>query len=91
MLFLDIKRPVSSRILEKLNQIFSATIMAASTTDNLPGDRVGFLNRAFGPVYKIRLLGKRIKAFNVTIYYALTWLLYGLLVYLLFFELLGFF
>ncbi len=90
ILFLDVKRPVSSRILEKLNQIFSATIMAASTTDNLPGDRVGFLNRAFGPVYKIRLLGKRIKAFNVTIYYALTWLLYGLLVYLLFFELLGF-
>ena len=85
ILFLDVKRPVGSILIDKFNQFFSQTFMAASTTENLPGDRVGLINKAFSHVYKIRLIGKKIKKFNVPLYYFLTYSLYAALVYILFF------
>ena len=85
ILFLDIKRPVTSILVDHINQFFSGTFMAASTTENLPGDRVGLLNRAFGQVYKVRMLGKKIKEISVPFYYALTYSIYAVLIYLIFF------
>ena len=85
ILFLDVKRPLRSLLIDKINEFVSSTFMAASTTENLPGDRVGILNRAFGHVYKIRLVGKKIKQFNVPLYYAITYGLYLTLIYLIFF------
>ncbi len=85
ILFLDIRRPVSLPALDWLNSAFSNLVMAASATKNEEGDKVGAINRAFAHLYKIRILGKKIKAFNRTGYYALQYGLYGLLVYGLFF------
>ena len=85
ILFLDVKRPVGSILIDKFNQFFSQTFMAASTTENLPGDRVGLINKAFSQIYKIRLIGKKIKTFSVPLYYLLTYSLYAALVYILFF------
>ncbi|USE38173.1 aspartyl/asparaginyl beta-hydroxylase domain-containing protein [Endozoicomonas sp. SCSIO W0465] len=58
--------------------------MAASATKNLDGDRVGGLNRAFQYLYQIRLLGKRIKNYNRTLYYTVKWILFLGLLYAIF-------
>jgi beta-hydroxylase len=50
----------------------------------VPGEHVGALNRAFEYVFKIRILGTRIKAWNRPVYYALKWLLIAAILYGLF-------
>jgi hypothetical protein len=44
---------------------------------NEEGERVGWLNRIFGYVYQVRLVGKRMKAWNKRVYYAVKYLLIG--------------
>jgi len=85
VLFLDIKRPLSSSLADKINSIFSKIMLGASATKNLPGDKVGWINRLFSYVYKIREQGKKIKAWNRTVYYALQYALYLYLIVLIFF------
>ncbi|WP_041521733.1 aspartyl/asparaginyl beta-hydroxylase domain-containing protein [Gilvimarinus agarilyticus] len=86
VLFLDIKRPVTFAPIDWINRGFSRVVMSASATKNMPGDKVGFLNRIFGSVYQVRILGKKLKAYNRRLYYALEYTLYALLVYWLFFA-----
>ncbi|WP_339897369.1 aspartyl/asparaginyl beta-hydroxylase domain-containing protein [uncultured Gilvimarinus sp.] len=86
VLFLDIKRPVTFAPIDWINRGFSRAVMSASATKNMPGDKVGFLNRIFGSVYQVRILGKKLKAYNRRLYYALQYALYALLVYWLFFA-----
>lgn len=85
ILFLDVKRPVSFFLVDWFNQLFSRVVLAAAATKNIEGDKVGFLNKAFAYVYQLRLLGKKIKAFNSILYYAIQYALYTLLIYLIFF------
>lgn len=85
ILFLDVKRPVKFFLVDWFNSVFSRIVLAATATKNIEGDKVGFLNRAFGHVYQVRVLGKKIKAFNLPLYYALQYGLYALLIYLIFF------
>src|SRR5438105_381467 len=46
-------------------------------TQNEEGERVGWLNRVFGYVYHVRLVGKRMKTWNKRVYYAVKYLLIG--------------
>ena len=85
ILFLDIKRPVTFALVDWLNTVFSNAVMRASATKNMPGDRVGGLNKAFGFIYKVRLVGKRIKSWNKRVYYILQYGLYLALIYWIFF------
>ncbi len=85
VLFLDIKRPVSFRPVDWINTAFSNVVMAASATKNMEGDKVGAVNNAFGVIYKARVFGKRIKAWNRMVYYAIQYGLYALLIWLIFF------
>ncbi len=85
ILFLDVKRPVSNRVVEWINKGFSRVVMGASATKNLPGDKVGFLNRIFGGVYQVRIVSKKVKAFNVPLYYTLQYAIYLGLIWLIFF------
>lgn len=85
ILFLDIKRPVSFFLVDWFNELFSRLVVAGSATKNIKGDKVGFLNRIFGYLYQIRILGKKIKAFNKTVYYILQYGLYVGLIYWIFF------
>lgn len=85
ILFLDVKRPVSLFLVDWVNELFSRVVMAASATRNVEGDKVGFLNKVFGYVYPVRTFGKKIKKWNVYIYYTLTYSLYALILYLIFF------
>ncbi|TCK08545.1 aspartyl/asparaginyl beta-hydroxylase domain-containing protein [Marinobacterium mangrovicola] len=85
VLFLDVVRPVSFAPVQWINTGFSNLVMAASATKNVDGDKVGGLNRAFAGIYKVRSLGKRIKAFNKPLYYLIQYALYALIIYGIFF------
>lgn len=85
ILFVDIKRPTRFFLVDWINEIFSRVVLSAAATKNMPGDKVGFLNRIFGYVYQIRVLGKKIKKFNKPLYYVLQYALYLGLIYWIFF------
>lgn len=85
VLFLDVERPLTWAPIRWLNRAFSSLVMAASATKNVEGDKVGLLNRLFAGIYKVRLLGKGIKAFNKPLYYLLQYALYAGLIYAIFF------
>ena len=85
ILFLDVKRPVRLFLVDWINEGFSRLVMSASATKNLEGDKVGLLNRLFGAVYRLRLWGKKLKAFNQPLYYLAQYGLYVALIYWIFF------
>ena len=68
ILFLDVKRPTKFKIVDWINTVFSRVVLAASATKNMDGDRVGFLNRIFPMLFNIQKVGKKLKAFNKTLY-----------------------
>lgn len=81
ILFCDIERPLTFGPVRFINRHIGHAFVRAAATQNVDGERVGILNRLFNYLYRIRLLGKRVKAWNETVYYLLKWLLIvGLLV-----------
>ena len=85
ILFCDFERPLRNRIARGINHFVSTHFVKATATQNLDTDKVGVLNKLFGYVYQVRLLGKRLKQANRTAYYALKYVLFGALIYLLIF------
>jgi beta-hydroxylase len=77
ILFADVERPLRTRIMTAVNRWVSRTIVRETATENVKGERVGLVNKAFGYVYHVRLVGKRMKAWNRTAYYAFKYLLFG--------------
>ncbi|MCC6198096.1 MAG: aspartyl/asparaginyl beta-hydroxylase domain-containing protein [Burkholderiales bacterium] len=86
ILFADVERPLRSRFLNRLNHWVEKTIVRATQTENVPGERVGALNRLFGVAYYVRLPLKWVKARNKYVYYALKFLTLGLIAYAVFFT-----
>ena len=85
ILFCDVERPLTSRLLTAANRAFARFVMAASVTQNQAGERIGGLNRFFAHAYRWRLRAKALKATHRRLYYAGKWLLIGAAVYVLFF------
>jgi len=85
ILFCDVERPLASRALTALNRWFARVVMTMSATQNVEGEPIGALNRAFATIYKIRLAGKALKQRSRLAYYLLKWLLIAGLLYLIFF------
>jgi len=83
ILFCDVERPLSTRVVATLNRWFAATAIRASQTENVPGEKIGALNRLFSVAYYLRLPGKALKRRSKLAYYALKWLIFGGLFYLL--------
>lgn len=83
--FCDVERPMKSKIGVVLNNFFSWLILSSAESPNLPTDRTGGLNKIFGYVYQIRLLGKKLKEQNRTLYYISKYILFALIIYLIFF------
>ncbi|GGD69516.1 aspartyl/asparaginyl beta-hydroxylase domain-containing protein [Caballeronia grimmiae] len=77
ILFCDIERPMKYRWAQAFNHAVGGFLMRAATSPNEIGDRTGGLNRAFKYLYSIRLVGKRLKAWNLIVYYIVKWLLFG--------------
>jgi beta-hydroxylase len=85
ILFADVERPLTSPALARLNHWIKATFVRATQTENVAGDKVGFLNRLFGFAYYARLPAKRLKAWNKYVYYAAKWLVLAAILWYVFF------
>jgi len=84
ILFCDIERPVKTMFGRGWNKFFGWFIMAAAASPNIGNDKTGNINKIFKYIYSIRLLGKRIKAYNRNLYYGLKYALMILILYLIF-------
>jgi beta-hydroxylase len=84
ILFCDVERPLSNPLARALNRWVGQPFARAAATQNLPGEKVGVLNNLFQYAYQFRLVAKRLKSWNRSVYYALKWLLLGSLAYALF-------
>ncbi|MFK9592209.1 aspartyl/asparaginyl beta-hydroxylase domain-containing protein, partial [Escherichia coli] len=69
ILFCDIERPMRYRWAQKVNHWLGRHLMSAASAPNDIGDRTGGINRAFRYIYQIRIVGKRLKKWNKTVYY----------------------
>jgi beta-hydroxylase len=85
ILFCDIERPLNNPVARWINREIGWRMIKAAATQNVDGEPIGGLNKAFAQIYKIRVLGKRLKAWNKPSYYAVKWSIFGGLFYLLFF------
>jgi beta-hydroxylase len=70
ILLADVERPLRAPM-RQINRLVMRTVMNATATQNVEGERIGVLNRAFGPVYALLQLGKLFKARNRKAYYAI--------------------
>lgn len=87
ILFCDIERPMRYRWAQWINHWLGRHLMSAATAPNEEGDRTGGVNRAFKYIYAVRKVGKRLKAWNRTIYYLIKWILFGGIAALIFYAL----
>jgi beta-hydroxylase len=71
ILFCDVERPMTSKLMAKVNHWVSRKLVKASATENVEGERVGVLNKVFGHLYEVHLAGQRLKARNRRLYYGL--------------------
>jgi len=84
ILFCDIERPLGFAPATWLNRFFKWTVIRASQTQNVDGEKVGLVNRIFGVLYHVRLFGKRVKEKSRFAYYVLKWSMFGGILYLIY-------
>ena len=84
ILFCDVERPLTSRIMATINHWYEATVIRASQTENMAGDHVGVLNKIFSFAYYARLPAKALKRKSKLAYYSAKWLVLGGLLYWIF-------
>jgi beta-hydroxylase len=85
IMFADVERPLRNRVVTALNRFVIRNFVKATASQNLDHEPVGALNHLFAAAYRVRLLGKRIKQYNKTLYYAIKYALFGALLCLIFF------
>ena len=86
ILFCDVERPMNNPLARGFNWLVGRTLAAASASRNRPDEPLGAFNHLFKYVYSIRIVGKRLKAENKTLYYALKYTLMFALAYWVFFS-----
>ena len=83
ILFADVERPLRNRLMTAVNRFVIRHFVKATASQNVEHEPVGILNHVFAGAYRVRLLGKRIKQYNKTLYYAIKYALLGALLYLI--------
>lgn len=84
ILFCDIERPLKYRWAQWFNHFVGRYLLGSAMSPNDKNDRTGGINRLFKYIYCIRLVGKRIKAWNKPMYYLIKWLVFGGIAYMTF-------
>lgn len=84
ILFCDVERPLRNKVATYINGWFSKYFMAESATQNLPGDRVGAINKIFQHYYHLVALGQRLKKANRKTYKILKIVIVAALFYFIF-------
>jgi beta-hydroxylase len=74
ILFCDVERPVRAPF-APVNRFVIRHVMSATTTQNVEGERIGAINRAFGTLFRIKQAGQDLKAKNRKLYYSLKYAL----------------
>jgi beta-hydroxylase len=82
ILFCDVERPLRGRLARRVNRWVGDHLMRATRTRNEEGEAIGAVNVAFSRIYHVRVLGKRLKAWNRPAYYAVKFALLGALLWL---------
>jgi beta-hydroxylase len=85
ILFCDVERPLRNRVIRAINRFVIHHMVKSTASQNVAGEPVGVLNHVFAVLYRVRLLGKRIKQWNRTVYYLIKYALIGGLLYAIFF------
>ena len=70
ILFCDIERPMWGPA-AAINHWVMRHVMRATATQNVEGERIGAINRAFGAIFAVKEAGQRLKARNRSLYYGL--------------------
>ena len=78
ILFCDVERPLHTRFMTSINRWVCRYIVKQTQTQNVDGEPVGVFNRIFSYLYHVRLVGKRMKAWNKTAYYVAKFSIIGL-------------
>lgn len=86
ILFCDIDRPMKYRWAQAVNNAIGGFLMRAAASPNEIGDRTGGLNRAFKYLYAVRRVGKRLKAWNRNVYYAVKWAMFTVILLAIFLD-----
>jgi beta-hydroxylase len=84
ILFCDVERPMKFRFMTAINRWVSNHIVKGAASDNVEGERVGVINKAFSYLYEVHLVGRRIKEWNYRAYYALKFSLVGVVLAVIF-------
>ena len=61
-----------------LNRWVCRHVVRETKTQNVDGEPVGAFNKMFAYIYQVRLVGKRMKAWNKRVYYAVKYSIMGL-------------
>jgi beta-hydroxylase len=69
VLFCDVERPVHTKVVQLLNRWFGRYVMSVAASQNVEGEKVGFVNILFTYFYQLRAQAKKLKAKHRTIYY----------------------
>ncbi len=77
ILFCDVERPLRTRIMTNINRWVCHHIVQQTKTQNVEGEPVGVFNKLFHYLYQVRLVGKRMKAWNKNVYYAVKFSIIG--------------
>jgi beta-hydroxylase len=77
ILFCDVERPMKYRFMTAINRWVSNHLVKAAATDNVEGERVGVINRAFTYLYEVNQFSRRIKAWNYRAYYVMKFSIVG--------------
>ena len=89
ILFCDVERPMKYGFMTAINRWVSHHIVKASATQNVDGESVGVLNKVFGKLYEIHLASRKVKQWNLKVYYTLKYSLTALILGLLVMSALG--
>ncbi|NBB92216.1 MAG: lipid A hydroxylase LpxO [Gammaproteobacteria bacterium] len=79
ILFCDVERPIRNSVVRAINRFMIHYVVKASATRNVPGEKVGFLNRIFAGFDAAGERFQRVKKWNRTVYYTGKYLLFALL------------
>ena len=74
ILFCDVERPLWGPF-AAVNRFMIRHVMSATSTQNVEGEHIGAINRAFGTLFRIKQAGQDLKARNRRLYYTIKYAL----------------
>ncbi|MGH7894774.1 MAG: aspartyl/asparaginyl beta-hydroxylase domain-containing protein [Candidatus Binatia bacterium] len=86
ILFCDVERPLRTPVAQAFNRFVARYVLRATSTQNVPTEKIGLVNRVAGVIYWYRGLLRRAKKINRRAYYAVQYGMLATLLYFVFFA-----